>query len=1492
MSLQSITGMIKRFLFTRCKAGKRHIASASVQVDSLERRELLTDILLSYNLQTPDSTRSMFLESGFETRALSGLLNSASGTSGGVGVYLYNTSTTGVTRISREDGGTFLIDSILLNSFSSSGSFVPMTAYSATSSSTIGFSTDSSPTTWQTFNFGSFASLRSLGPLTSITMQQNVGSGSMHRFDHVQLTVGPVPNGSYGVLPSRTAPMESVAVSLSETADMSTFTFEDLTLSRNGTPITLDSRVTVTYTSGTSYLVSGLGDFTATPGSYSLTVNCRDIKSAANGTDGMGSASQSWTTHSQPTITGASIAEGGMLSPGSLSLSVTFSETVAFSLGSQQRPATSASQIKNVNPTALSGVYWIDPDGVEGALPAKQVYCDMNNEGGGWMLGINSVANSGATSNQVTADTGTVGLSSGHTRNLNKYFEGAAVAEIRHEIDGGASHGRFRGVYTADFFEQTFGGMQFLTGHQNSNLMSGSFGAPFTTVPSYGSQWFYSGNPFTTVPSVPSSGNSGPRYLYTNDLLNSHRVWIRGNGTGSTPNSADLAANYELRGAGSDGVFQTADDILVSISSVSMSGNTATLSASVLQPGNYRLTVFDTIKNSAGVALDGNNDNVPGGNWTRNFIVNSLPSNIALTQPVVPGQMIPAMKVSDILVTDPDAGDVHSLALVSGPGDTDNAKFLITNGELHTSASFNSNSSQSFSIRVRATDSRGGAFEKVLSVTENRLVDPSFSTDGIAISSILNSVDQGSVVVEQPDGKTVVAGRSLNGSRYDLTVVRYNVDGTLDATFGTSGVVMIAIDSGNLNPTDIALDSFGRIVIVCEHQISGAGDFAVFRLGAGGSLDSSFNTTGFKIVDFGTLEDNPQSLVIEPNGRIVIVGESRSPSNGFADVAIARLFDNGQLDPGFHADGKNVYSFGSSHDIARSVVLQPNGSIVVGGYTLGAGAHWNFLAARFGPNGDLDPSFGSGGSIVQAIGSQSAQASFIGQLSDGRLILTGHAWNSTNVDAAYVRLTANGVLDNQPGNDAIRLIPFSASDDYFYSATVVNDKIVMAGSSSGAGGQVMAVMRLTANGEPDSNFDSDGRLTVHPGYDGGIAIDVATSPDGKLVVAGRSTEGSRQRFATARLFNPEAPTNIHLSSSTILENMPSGTPVGALSAADLNGYDSHTFELVPGTGDTDNSSFTIFGNTLRTSATFNFETKSAYSIRVRTVDRDGLSHEEALTINVQNVNEAPTHMSLSGGTVSENQSVGSTVGSFSTSDPDVGNTFSYSFVSGAGDSDNTSFAIDGNVLRTAAVFDFETQSIYSIRVRSTDQGGLSVEKTFTINVANVTELGRIDVQLGQTQRSYVRYLDAVFDRSDDLMSMIGSGRFQMTKRDLNGINPVSVPLTPSMFSVVGNSARIDFGSNGLGGNRNTNAGDGYYELGVDMDGNGSYESKKYFYRLLGDVNGDRKVDSVDSSLVTSSFGLTNPNRDVNGDGFVNSNDRTLILRSIGRKLKDDLFADD
>ncbi len=112
---------------------------------------------------------------------------------------------------------------------------------------------------------------------------------------------------------------------------------------------------------------------------------------------------------------------------------------------------------------------------------------------------------------------------------------------------------------------------------------------------------------------------------------------------------------------------------------------------------------------------------------------------------------------------------------------------------------------------------------------------------------------------------------------------------------------------------------------------------------------------------------------------------------------------------------------------------------------------------------------------------------------------------------------------------------------------------------------------------------------------------------------------------------------------------------------------------------------------------------------------------EIVTITVNNVNRTPTDLALAPSTVAENQPSGTVVGTFSTTDPDAGDTFTYSLVPGAGDADNASFAVDGSKLRTAAIFDFETKSGYSILVRTADGGGSALSKAISITVTDVND---------------------------------------------------------------------------------------------------------------------------------------------------------------------------
>jgi hypothetical protein len=205
-----------------------------------------------------------------------------------------------------------------------------------------------------------------------------------------------------------------------------------------------------------------------------------------------------------------------------------------------------------------------------------------------------------------------------------------------------------------------------------------------------------------------------------------------------------------------------------------------------------------------------------------------------------------------------------------------------------------------------------------------------------------------------------------------------------------------------------------------------------------------------------------------------------------------------------------------------------------------------------------------------------------------------------------------------------------------------------------------------------------------------------------------------------------APTDLALSATTVNENVAPNTVIGTFSSTDPDTGNSFTYSLVVGTGDTDNSAFSIVGNQLQINNSPDFETKNSYSIRVKTTDQGGLGFEKVLVITVNDVNEtpgnqAPTDLALSATTVNENVAPNTVIGTFSSTDPDTGNSFTYSLVAGTGDTDNTAFSIVGNQLQINNSPDFETKNSYSIRVKTTDQGGLGFEKVLVITVNDLNE---------------------------------------------------------------------------------------------------------------------------------------------------------------------------
>ncbi|WP_156779061.1 IPTL-CTERM sorting domain-containing protein [Acidovorax sp. RAC01] len=312
-----------------------------------------------------------------------------------------------------------------------------------------------------------------------------------------------------------------------------------------------------------------------------------------------------------------------------------------------------------------------------------------------------------------------------------------------------------------------------------------------------------------------------------------------------------------------------------------------------------------------------------------------------------------------------------------------------------------------------------------------------------------------------------------------------------------------------------------------------------------------------------------------------------------------------------------------------------------------------------------------------------------------------------NSAPADISLSASSVNENVAGNTTVGTLSTTDPD----AGDVFTYALVAGTGSTDNGAFSISGNTLQINSSPD--FETKSSYTVR----------VRSTDQGSLSM-------EKVFLVTVNNVN-EAPTNINLSATAINENVAANAAVGTFSTTDEDAANTFSYALVAGTGSTDNGAFSISGNTLQINSSPDFETKSSYTVRVRSTDQGSLSMEKVFTITVNNVNEAPTDINLSATAINENVAANAAVGTFSTTDEDAANTFSYALVAGTGSTDNGAFSISGNTLQINSSPDFETKSSYTVRVRSTDQGSLSMEKVFTITVNNVNE-APTDINLSAT----------------------------------------------------------------------------------------------------------------------------------------------------------------
>ena len=301
----------------------------------------------------------------------------------------------------------------------------------------------------------------------------------------------------------------------------------------------------------------------------------------------------------------------------------------------------------------------------------------------------------------------------------------------------------------------------------------------------------------------------------------------------------------------------------------------------------------------------------------------------------------------------------------------------------------------------------------------------------------------------QTDGKIVVAGRGYyTGSAETFVLKRYNTNGSLDNTFGNAGIVTTSIGEYGSHANGIAIQTDGKIVLAGKSQTSGNFPpyvFALTRYNTNGSLDNTFGASGIVTTSIG-INSAANDIVIQADGKILAAGSS--DSLGSYNFTFSRYNTNGILDTTFDTDGIVTSSFEESQLVElTAITLQVDGKIVA----TGCGPsnimyNCNIGVARYNTNGSLDNTFGVAGIVITAVGDASG-ANAIAIQDDGKIVAAGGSFSSiSDGDFTIVRYNNNLTGDISESNISSQISiypnPFSntttlKTDNLFENATFI-----------------------------------------------------------------------------------------------------------------------------------------------------------------------------------------------------------------------------------------------------------------------------------------------------------------------------------------------------------------------------------------------------------------------------------------------------------------------
>jgi uncharacterized delta-60 repeat protein len=332
----------------------------------------------------------------------------------------------------------------------------------------------------------------------------------------------------------------------------------------------------------------------------------------------------------------------------------------------------------------------------------------------------------------------------------------------------------------------------------------------------------------------------------------------------------------------------------------------------------------------------------------------------------------------------------------------------------------------------------------VIRYLSNGTLDASFGNGGKVTTHVGGTADMGDAVM-QPDGKVVFTKSNFVG--------RLKQDGTLDSSFGLWGKMEMRISGRRL-----ALQSDGKILIVGSSFVQGEGwAILIERHHPNGAFDTTWDGDGVASFNVSTLQEDAGALAVQPDGKILIGGYTtfRNSTNQLeTDAFVARVNSNGTTDMSFGNNGSISYIQAGVNFFPSSIAVQPDGKILLGGNKRTISDHnpTDLIVYRFSSNGNVDGTFGSMGEAKASVLGSDVLRSMVLQ-ADGKILLGGssfcsgcHYPNSTN-NLILARMIPSGALDPSFNGNGKVVIDMPDTDERGGFITGLGNKIVIVGTT-------------------------------------------------------------------------------------------------------------------------------------------------------------------------------------------------------------------------------------------------------------------------------------------------------------------------------------------------------------------------------------------------------------------------------------------------------------